>query len=102
MTLFEHPLSLATQAKLLRVLQEGEFERVGGTKSVKVDVRIVAATNQGLAQAVKEKRFREDLYYRLGFPLTDHMPKETCQERTVCRMMRTNGYWMRSHGVASV
>ena len=59
-------LSLATQAKLLRVLQEGEFERLGGTKTLKVDVRIVAATNQDLAQAIKEKRFREDLYYRLN------------------------------------
>ncbi|MFN3476031.1 MAG: sigma-54-dependent transcriptional regulator [Candidatus Methylomirabilales bacterium] len=59
-------LSLATQAKLLRVLQEGEFERLGGTKTLQVDVRIVAATNQDLAQAVKEKRFREDLYYRLN------------------------------------
>ena len=59
-------LSAATQAKLLRVLQEGEFERLGGTKTVKVDVRIVAATNQDLALLVRERRFREDLYYRLN------------------------------------
>lgn len=59
-------LSAATQAKLLRVLQEGEFERVGGTKTLKVDVRIVAATNQDLTALVKERRFREDLYYRLN------------------------------------
>jgi len=59
-------LSAATQAKLLRVLQEGEFERVGGTKTLKVDVRMVAATNQDLAALVKERRFREDLYYRLN------------------------------------
>jgi two-component system response regulator HydG len=58
-------LSLLTQAKLLRVLQEGEFEPLGATRTVKVDVRVVAATNQDLAQLVKEKRFREDLYYRL-------------------------------------
>ncbi len=59
-------LSAATQAKLLRVLQEGEFERVGGTKTLKADVRIVAATNQDLTALVKERRFREDLYYRLN------------------------------------
>ena len=58
-------LSLVTQPKILRVLQEGEFERLGGTRAVKVDVRIVTATNQDLAQMVRDKRFREDLYYRL-------------------------------------
>jgi len=59
-------LSLITQPKILRVLQEGEFERLGGTRSLQVDVRIVAATNQDLSEMVKEKRFREDLYYRLN------------------------------------
>jgi two-component system response regulator HydG len=59
-------LSLVTQPKILRVLQEGEFERLGGTRSLQVDVRIVAATNQDVADMVKEKRFREDLYYRLN------------------------------------
>src|SRR3989440_2073068 len=59
-------LAAVTQPKILRVLQEGEFERLGGTKTLRVDVRIVAATNQGLAQMVREKRFREDLYYRLN------------------------------------
>jgi len=59
-------LSLVTQPKILRVLQEGEFERLGGTRTLQVDVRIVAATNQDLAEMVKEKRFREDLYYRLN------------------------------------
>jgi len=59
-------LSAATQAKLLRVLQEGEFERLGGTKTLKMDVRLLAATNQDLALLVKERRFREDLYYRLN------------------------------------
>jgi len=59
-------LSSATQAKLLRVLQEGEFERLGGTRTLKVDVRLVAATNADLAMLVREKRFREDLFYRLN------------------------------------
>jgi DNA-binding NtrC family response regulator len=63
-------LSLPTQAKLLRVLQEGSLERVGGTKSIHVDVRFVAATNQDLLKATEEKRFREDLYFRLHvFPI---------------------------------
>lgn len=63
-------LSLSTQAKLLRVLQEGSFERVGGTKSIHVAVRFVAATNQDLLKATQEKRFREDLYFRLHvFPI---------------------------------
>jgi two-component system response regulator HydG len=59
-------LSLVTQPKILRVLQEGEIERLGGTRTIQVDVRIVAATNQDLSDMVKEKRFREDLYYRLN------------------------------------
>ncbi|MBI3085776.1 MAG: sigma-54-dependent Fis family transcriptional regulator [candidate division NC10 bacterium] len=59
-------LSLATQAKLLRVLQEGEFDRLGGTRTLKVDVRLVVATHADLARLVQQKRFREDLFYRLN------------------------------------
>src|SRR5215472_4224540 len=57
--------TLALQAKILRALQEREITRVGGTESIKVDVRIIAATNRNLEQMLKEGRFREDLYYRL-------------------------------------
>ena len=60
---YDAPLSI--QVKLLRVLQEREMTRVGGTKPIKVDLRIIAATNRDLAEGVKEKIFREDLYYRL-------------------------------------
>ena len=63
-------MSLETQAKLLRVLQEKNFERLGGNRSIQVDVRFIAATNKDLLKMVKEGSFREDLYYRLNvFPI---------------------------------
>src|SRR5947207_11942561 len=63
-------MSASTQAKILRVLQEQAFERLGGTRTIRVDVRLVAATNQDLAQMVAEREFRSDLYYRVNvFPI---------------------------------
>jgi transcriptional regulator with GAF, ATPase, and Fis domain len=65
----EIPIEL--QSKLLRAIQEGEYERVGGHKTLKTDVRLVAATNRNLAEDVRRGKFREDLYYRLNvFPIT--------------------------------
>jgi transcriptional regulator with GAF, ATPase, and Fis domain len=63
-------LPVELQAKLLRVLQEGEFERLGNPRTLKVNVRVIAATNRNLEQAIEKKEFREDLYYRLNvFPV---------------------------------
>ncbi len=62
---------IEVQAKLLRVLQEREFERVGGSDAIKVDVRVIAATNRDLVRSIHEGKCREDLYYRLNvFPIT--------------------------------
>lgn len=66
-------ISPSVQVKLLRVLQEQVFERVGGDCSISIDVRIIAATNRNLEQLIKEGRFREDLYYRLNV-FSIHLP----------------------------
>ncbi|OAG28077.1 sigma-54-dependent transcriptional regulator [Thermodesulfatator autotrophicus] len=72
-------MSLSAQAKVLRVLQEKCFERVGGTKTITVDVRVIAATNKNLTEEIKKGRFREDLYYRLNV-IPIHIPP--LRERT--------------------
>lgn len=86
------------QVKLLRVLQESEFEKVGGNKTVKVDVRVVAATNKNLAAAVEEGKFRDDLYYRLQvFPIRIPPLRDRQEdllpliEHSIARLNRTMG-----------
>jgi two-component system, NtrC family, response regulator AtoC len=66
-------IPLEIQVKLLRAIQESEFERVGGVKTLRVDVRLIAATNRNLEEEIKDKRFREDLYYRLNV-VPIHLP----------------------------
>jgi two-component system nitrogen regulation response regulator NtrX len=98
-------LSLSSQAKLLRFLQENEFERLGATTTIRVDVRVVSATNKNLRQEIAEKRFREDLYFRLNvihihvpplrerkddIPLlADHFLGQQCEENGVPKKQLT-------------
>src|SRR5207245_4316326 len=74
-------LRLDLQAKLLRAIQEGEIERVGGAKPIKTEFRLIAATNLDLEKAVKDGRFREDLYYRINvIPMKLPPPRERTED----------------------
>jgi two-component system response regulator HydG len=73
-------MSQTTQAKILRVLQEREFEPVGGTQTIRVDVRIIAATNKNLEEEIRSGRFREDLYYRLKVVTVESPPLRSRRE----------------------
>jgi two-component system, NtrC family, response regulator HydG len=87
-------LSLVAQGKLLRALQEGEIERVGGSRSIKVDVRVVAATNVNLRDEIRAGRFREDLFFRLNvFPI--HLPPLRDRREDIPLLM---SYFMRRYG----
>jgi transcriptional regulator with GAF, ATPase, and Fis domain len=77
-------MGIETQAKILRVLQERKLERVGGNRTLKVDVRIIAATNQDLEAKVKNGTFREDVYYRLNV-VAITLPSRSPSGRTTSR-----------------
>ncbi len=88
-------MSANTQAKILRVLQEHEFERLGGTRTLRVDVRVIAATNRNLPQMVANGLFREDLYYRLNVVSIDMPPlrerKDDIQQLAMFFLRRFSG-----------
>ena len=92
---------MSTQIKLLRVLQEREFERLGGTETIKVNVRLIAATNKEMEQAIAAGQFREDLYYRLNV-FAIFMP--ALRERKSDVLLLANHFlekYAREHGRAS-
>ena len=92
-------MSLKTQAKILRILQEQRFERVGGTRTIHVDVRVVAATNKNLENAINNGEFREDLYYRLRvFPLVVPPLRERTEDLPLLIREFTSDF-TRDHGL---
>jgi two-component system nitrogen regulation response regulator NtrX len=93
-------MNLYVQAKLLRFLQEGEFEHVGGTRTLKVDVRVIAATNKNLLEEMKQHRFREDLYYRLNVVRLEVPPLRERKEDIPLLAEHFLGRYSDEHGVA--
>ena len=89
-------MSIELQSKLLRTLQEGEIERLGGTKVIHVDVRIIAATNQDLRQAIKTGAFRQDLYYRLNM-IPIHLPPLRARQKDILILAE---YFLQKHSKA--
>ena len=89
-------MSIELQAKLLRTLQEGEIERLGGTKVIRVDARIIAATNQDLRHAIETKAFRQDLYYRLNM-IPIHLPPLRKRRTDILLLAE---YFLRTHSKA--
>ncbi|MCB9556441.1 MAG: sigma-54-dependent Fis family transcriptional regulator [Deltaproteobacteria bacterium] len=90
-------LTLATQIKLLRVLQERELERVGGQRTIPVDVRLIAATNQDLEQSLKDGHFREELYYRLKVVTIDVPPLRSRRDDIVPLLNYFLAHYVREH-----
>jgi transcriptional regulator with PAS, ATPase and Fis domain len=89
-------MSIELQAKLLRALQEGEIEHLGGTKMIHVDTRIIAATNQDLRQSIETGAFRQDLYYRLNM-IPIHLPPLRGRREDILILAE---YFLRKHGQA--
>ena len=89
-------MSIELQSKLLRTLQEGEIERLGGTKVIHVDVRIIAATNQDLRQAIESGTFRQDLYYRLNM-IPIHLPPLRARQKDILILAE---YFLQKHSKA--
>ncbi|HTV75801.1 MAG TPA: sigma-54 dependent transcriptional regulator, partial [Candidatus Baltobacteraceae bacterium] len=93
-------ISPGTQAKLLRVLQEREFERVGGNRTIKVDVRVIATTNRNLQQSVDRKEFRQDLFFRLNVVPMYVPPLRERPEDVVLLMREFTRCFCRQHGIS--
>ena len=89
-------MSIELQSKLLRTLQEGEIERLGGTKVIRIDVRIIAATNQDLRQAIEAGTFRQDLYYRLNM-IPIHLPPLRARQKDILILAE---YFLQKHSKA--
>ena len=92
-------ISTTVQAKLLRVLQEREFERVGGSRTIKVDVRVIATTNRDLEQSVEKKEFRQDLFFRLNVVPIHVTPLRDRREDVLLLMNEFMRRFSRRHGV---